>query len=201
MTNEELALLIQAGHTEHYGELWERCRKLLFYILARYQKRLELPNYISGEDLEQCMYTALREAVKAYDSGKGYKFTTYLHFHVMNAVRVQLPDGRIREISGNESVKDDDSEGAELFDFIADDTAAVSFQSIEQREMRRIVRQAVAMLPNDSRICIKLNFFENITQKQIAVITGYSESKVRAAIMKGLRALYKDKDLRALYYY
>ena len=66
MTNDELALMIQAGHTEHYVELWERCRKLLFYILARYQKRLELPNYISGEDLEQCMYAALREAVKAY---------------------------------------------------------------------------------------------------------------------------------------
>ena len=200
MTNEELALLIQAGHTEHYGELWERCRKLLFYILARYQKRLELPNYISGEDLEQCMYAALREAVKAYDSGKGYQFTTYLHFHVMRAVRAQLPDSRIKEISGNESVKDDDSEGAALFDFIADDTAAVSFQSIEQREMRLIVRRAVAMLPNDSRICICLNFFENITQKQIAVITGYSESKVHAAIMRGLHTLYKNKALRALYY-
>ena len=142
----------------------------------------------------------LREAVKAYDSGKGYQFTTYLHFHVMRAVRAQLPDSRIKEISGNESVKDDDSEGAALFDFIADDTAAVSFQSIEQREMRLIVRRAVAMLPKDSRICICLNFFENITQKQIAVITGYSESKVHAAIMRGLHTLYKNKALRALYY-
>ena len=102
--------------------------------------------------------------------------------------------------SGKSLLKDDDSEGTELFDFIADDTAAVSFQSIEQREMRLIVRRAVAMLPNDSRICICLNFFENITQKQIAVITGYSESKVHAAIMRGLQTLYKNKALRALYY-
>lgn len=200
MENEELALFIQAGQTELYGELWERCRKLLYYILARYQKRLELPNYISGEDLEQCMYAALREAVKAYDNSKGYKFNTYLRYHVINAVKAQLPDSGIIETSGNVAVNDADGDNRELFDYIPDEIAAVPFENIERRDLCATVRRAVSELPHDSRICICLNFFENITQKQIAVITGYSESKVHAAIMRGLHTLYKNKALRALYY-
>ena len=42
MGNEELALMIQAGHTEHYGELWERCRKLLFAILRQKTRGLRV---------------------------------------------------------------------------------------------------------------------------------------------------------------
>lgn len=199
MENEELALFIQAGQTELYGELWERCRKLLYYILARYQKRLELPNYISGEDLEQCMYAALREAVKAYDSGKGYKFTAYLHFHVMRAVQAQLPDNRIKEISGNEPVKEGEENAAELLDFIADDTAAIRFENIEQRELCETVRRAVSELPQDSRICIELRFFKGLTQQQVSELTGYTISCVRGAVNRGLRQLRKNKALYALY--
>lgn len=199
MENEELALKIQAGQTELYGELWERCRKLLYYILARYQNGITLPNYISGEDLEQCMYAALRAAVKSYDSGKGYKFTSYLHFHVMNTVQAQLPDKHITEISANQPVEDDEGKSGELQDFIEDDTAALQFNNIELSELRATVRKAVAALPERQRICITLYFFEGLTYRQISERTGYTIYIVTTAIHKGLYMLRKDKTLFALY--
>lgn len=199
MTNEDLALMIQAGHTEHYAELWANCRKLLFYILKRQQNHITLPNYISWEDLEQCMYTALRAAVKSYDSGKGYKFTSYLHFHVMNTVQAQLPDKHITEISANQPVEDDEGKSGELQDFIEDDTDALQFNSIELSELRATVRKAVAALPERQRICITLYFFEGLTYRQISERTGYTIYIVTTAIHKGLYMLRKDKTLFALY--
>lgn len=199
MTNEEIAVQIQHGNTELYNDLWVQCRKLLYYILARYQKRLELPNYINGEDLEQCMYGALRAAVKSYDSGKGYKFTSYLHFHVMNTVQAQLPDKHITEISANQPVEDDEGKSGELQDFIEDDTAALQFNNIELSELRATVRKAVAALPERQRICITLYFFEGLTYRQISERTGYTIYIVTTAIHKGLYMLRKDKTLFALY--
>lgn len=199
MSNEEIVLQIQSGKTALYNELWEKCRKLLYYILARYQRRLELPNYIDSDDLEQCMYAALRAAVKDYDSGKPYKFTSYLHFHVMNAVQAQLPDKHITEISANQPVEDDEGKSGELQDFIEDDTAALQFNNIELSELRATVRKAVAALPERQRICITLYFFEGLTYRQISERTGYTIYIVTTAIHKGLYMLRKDKTLFALY--
>lgn len=59
MTNEELAIQIQLGHTEHYAELWQNVRRLMYKILHNKISRLELPNYITAEDMEQELYFAL----------------------------------------------------------------------------------------------------------------------------------------------
>ena len=199
MSNEEIVLQIQSGNTALYNELWEQCRKLLYYILARYQRRIDLPNYIDSDDLEQCMYTALRTAVKHYDSGKPYKFSSYLHFHVMNAVRAQLPDKRIQEVSANEPVTGGKEEDTELIDYFEDCAAAVKYEAIELQDLKRIVRQAVEALPEKNRVCIQLHFFSGMTQKDIAVKLGYSAGEVHTAIAKGLYLLRRNKVLYALY--
>ena len=199
MTNEELAVQIQLGHTELYGELWRNCRKLLCFILTRYQKRLNLPNFVSADDLEQCLYFALRAAVNSYDSGKPYKFSTYLNYSVMNAANSLLPDKRIIETSANQTVSEDEADGAELIDFIEDETAAIQFENIELQELREQVRRAVANLPDDSRVCIDLNYFQGMTHNEVAALTGLTVYEVRGAISRGLYILRKNKALRELY--
>lgn len=66
MTNEELAIQIQLGHTEHYSELWQNVRRLMYKILHNKISRLELPNYITAEDMEQELYFAFSEQ-KSYN--------------------------------------------------------------------------------------------------------------------------------------
>lgn len=190
---------IQVGNAALYNELWQNCHKLLFYILSRYKKRIELPNYISTEDLEQCMYEALRAAVSSYDSGKPYKFNTYLQYNVMKVVQAQLPDNRIKETSANQNFSEDETDGAELLDFITDDTVTERFKDIELQELRKKVCRAVAELPADSRMCIELCFLKGIPQRQAAELMNLTTSRVRGAIDRGLRIMRKNRLLYELY--
>lgn len=199
MTNEEMAVQIQHGHTELYSALWEKCEKLLYSLMNRYQKRLNLPNYISAEDLQQCLYFALRAAVNSFDSSKPYKFSTYLNYSVINAAKSILPDSRIIETSANQPAGNDEAESAEILDFFEDTTAAIQFENIELQELREQVRRAVANLPDNSRVCIDLNYFQGMTHNEVAALTGLTVYEVRGAISRGLYILRKNKALRELY--
>lgn len=200
MDNEELALLIQAGHTEHYGELWANCRRLLFVILQRKTKRLCLPNYITSEDMEQEMYFALCKAVQAYDDTKPFSFTSYLNYSVMGALRDFLPDMHIKESSYNQTAPGNaDGDESELIDFIADESAPIGHERIELTDLQRITRQAVAELPSREREAVRLYFFNGLTYKQIAERAGVSMELIRARKHKGIAILRRNRALLALH--
>lgn len=59
MDNEELAMLIQRGHTEYYSELWENTRRLIRKLIYQYIRWRKLPNYVDTEDALQCGYFAM----------------------------------------------------------------------------------------------------------------------------------------------
>ena len=200
MGNEELALLIQAGHTEHYGELWERCRKLLFAILRQKTKRLCLPNYITSEDMEQEMYFALCRAVQAYDDAKHYSFTSYLTYSVMGVLRDFMPDMHIKESSYNQTTPGNaDGDESELIDFIADESAPIGHERIELTDLQRITRQAVAELPSREREAVQLFYFYGMTHKQIAERNGVTVEQIRARKRKGIEILRRNRALLALH--
>ena len=199
MSNEYLALMIQAGHTEHYSELWANCRKLLFMILQRKTKHLNLPNYITPEDMEQEMYFALCKAVQAYDETKPYSFNSYLNYSVMCALRDFLPDLNIKESSYNQTVPGNEDGGeSELIDFIADGSALVGHERIELTDLQRITRQAVAELPRCEGEAVRLFFFNGMTLKQIAERCGVSVAIIRARKHKGIAILRRNRALLAL---
>ena len=129
MTNEELVIQIQLGHTEHYAELWDNVRKLMYIILHKKMSQLKLPNYLTAEDMQQELYFALCNAVQAFDDTKPYKFNSYLEYHIMNAIRSVLPSKPLHETSYNQTTGED--EDTELIEFIVDDTAAEKLTAIE----------------------------------------------------------------------
>ena len=198
MDNEELALLIQAGHTEHYGELWERCRKLLFAILRQKTKRLCLPNYITADDMEQEMYFALCKAVQAYDDTKPFSFTSYLNYSVMNELRDFLPTNHLTEYSYNQPIPNDDGE-SELIDFITDESAPQEYERIELTDLQRITRQAVAELPRRESEAVQLFYFYGMTHKQIAERKGVTVEQIHARKRKGIEILRRNRALLALH--
>ena len=197
MTNEELAIQIQLGHTRHYTELWQNVRRLMYKILYNKISRLELPNYITAEDMEQELYFALCNAVQAYDDTKPYKFTSYLEYHIMNAVRSALPSKPLKEFSYNQTAGED--EETELIDFIPDSTAAERTQDIELTDIQMQTRQAVSELPDSERQAITLYYFKGISYKQIAEATGVSLNMARNRVCKGLNILRQNKAIRSIY--
>ena len=114
MTNEELAIQIQAGNTQYYSELWQNVHRLMHKILHKKLLRIELPNYLTSEDIEQELYFALCNAVQAYDDTKPYKFTSYLDYHIMNAVRSALPSKPLKELSYNQTAGEDEETELEV---------------------------------------------------------------------------------------
>lgn len=200
MDNEELALLIQAGHTEHYGELWANCRKLLFAILRQKTRRLRLPNYITADDMEQEMYFALCRAVQAYDDAKHYSFTSYLNYSVMGVLRDFMPDMHIKESSYNQTTPGNaDGDESELIDFIADESAPIGHERIELTDLQRITRQAVAELPSREREAVRLYYLSGLTYKQIAERASVSVEMIRARKNKGIKILRRNRALLALH--
>lgn len=197
MTNEELAIQIQAGNTQYYTELWHNVRKLMYKILRKKLLRIELPNYLTSEDMEQELYFALCNAVQAFDDTKPYKFNTYLEYHVMNAIRSLLPSKPLKEYSYNHTTGE--NEDTELIDLMPDDVAAEKLTAIELTDIQTQTRQAVAELPYNERNAITLYYFKNLKYKQVCGIMGIDEATARKRVQKGLRILRQNKAIQAIY--
>lgn len=197
MTNEEMAIQIQLGHNEYYSKLWDSVHRLMYKILHSKTNAIPLPNYISREDLEQEMYFAFCNAIQAYDDTKPYKFTSYLEYQIMNAVRSALPSKPLKEYSYNQTAGED--EETELIDFIPDSTAAERTQDIELTDIQMQTRQAVSELPERERQAITLYYFKGIGYKQIAETTGVALNMARNRVRKGLNILRQNKAIRSIY--
>lgn len=197
MTNEDLAIQIQLGHTEYYGELWDKVKRLMHKILYAKLSRINLPNHIAAEDLEQELYFALCNAVQAYDDTKPYKFTSYLDYQIMNAIRSALPRKPLNEYSYNRTAGDD--ENTELLEFIEDETAELELQDVELTDIQMQTRQAVSELPDRERQAITLYYFKGIGYKQIAEKTGVALNMARNRVRKGLNILRQNKAIRSIY--
>lgn len=197
MTNEDLAIQIQLGHKEHYAELWEQVKKLMYKILYGKLNRIELPNYLDREDIEQELYFALCKAVQAYDDTKPYKFTSYLDYQIMNAVRCALPRKPLNEYSYNRMAGE--NEDTELVEFIEDETAEQKLCDIELTDIQTKVREAVAELPEREKSVIGLCYFSGQSLAQAAVELSVSTEMARSIKNKGLRILRQNKAIRGIY--
>lgn len=197
MTNEDMVLLIQQGNKDYYQKLWHNVKKLMSLILNKKLNKISLPNYINREDVEQELYFAMCNAVNAYDKAKGYKFNSYLEYHIMNAIRSILPNKPLQETSYNISVGEDDN--TELMEFIEDENARDKIFQIELTDLQQRTREAVAQLPQSERDIITLYFFKNKTFAQIAEIYGITANAVQQTKNKALRNLRKDRRIQGIY--
>ena len=170
----------------------------MYKILHSKTNRLELPNYITQEDLQQELYFALCNAVQAYDDTKPYVFNSYLNFQIMRVIRNALHNSdKIKEYSYNQTSKED--EETELIDLMSDSTSEDYITDIELTDIQTMVREAVAELPSREKSVISLNYFDGQNLTQIAENLSVSTETVRSIKNKGLRILRQNKAIRGLY--
>lgn len=203
MDNEELAMLIQRGHTEYYTELWENTRRLIRKLIYQYIRGRKLPNYVDTEDALQCGYFAMCGAVRAYKADKEYKFTTYLNYQVKCAIdeligRSDTP--RIEETSYNELARGKDGEEkTERIELIEDERAEECFTEVELSDLQRTVWQAVGELPEGEREAITRYYLKGETYKAIAAAESVAEKEIISQVRKGEKLLRRCRSLRSLY--
>ena len=207
MTNEELVQLIKDGNRQYYHTLWEQTNKLIYRLIDKHGKSRILPNDIDFEDIQQCGYFAMVEAVRLYSEDKGLKFNTYLEYQVMTAINKTIDRGqrkrpqtaRIKEQSYNIPITDNSGNEVEWLDLIADESTKSVYNDLELTDLQEIVWQAVAQLPPNLKEVIVQYYFKCENFPTQAQRLGVSVSLITQRSRQAFRLLRKDKDLRQLY--
>lgn len=203
MTNEELALEVQAGRAG-YGGLWEQVRRFIgqqaFRWFTLYGDMCRRAG-VELDDLMQCGFLALQDAVKAFDPARGYSLLTYLGRHLQK---------RFREACGIRTSKRDplndcdsldrpvgEEGSASLGDFLPASSAADEMEGVEERLYNQALHNAMAAaldtLEEKQRDTIRRRFWERDTLEAIARDAGVPRERVRQTEAAALRALRRGQ--------
>lgn len=208
MTNEEIALKIQAGDASQYVELWDRVRLFVCKQANRYI-RFFPDSTIEVDDLTQAAYLALVEAVKTFDPDAGAGLLHHLSYYLRKTWRTMygLRGGRDPlddAVSLDDPLSEDDD--TTLLDVTSDPAAELAFDQADGEifidELRAALERALDKAPHGD--IVRRRYFQGQTQREIAEDLRCSPSAVhqreRAAI-RYLRSGPFTRELRSFDYY
>ncbi len=201
MTNEQLAEFIKAGGNDEFIPLlWDRVRKLLYKLADKYYIAYSSSCEKCGVtvwDLKQASYYAYMGALKAYDSNKGYKFTTYLDLQFKSAVRPLFGKDLLNAAQSLNvpAYSDKDSESIELFEVVPDERSLDIVERVEKLSVCAIVHNAVERLPEELKRVIYCRYYEELSLKCTGKCLCISENAVLSLERKAIKLLRKDKTL------
>lgn len=203
MTNEEMARRIQAGERGLLPNPWEAVRKLIYanmHKLSRaYADRMAAAG-VTMEDLIQEGYFCVLDALQAYDSGAGYKFTTYLKYPCTNrfkaAVGLSTAQRRNDPINCADSLNEPvsgDVEGTELLELIADPESLKPFEDVEAqiyyKQLRVALEKYLGCLSEQQAGVLRARYYGQRTLKEIAGLYGRSVEWGRRTEATALRMM------------
>lgn len=143
-TNEELALLIQAGKKEHIPQLWEQVQDFVTYMAEKHL--LSCPDHLRQyrDDMVNQSYFRFLDAVRLYRPERG-SFINYLSFHIRVAF-TEVLRGRTEKQQKeplNTAVGFDTpvegTEGLTLADMLIDTGAEEYYRRLEDADLWRSV--------------------------------------------------------------
>ena len=85
MSNEELVMLIQNGHTEKLVELWEAVRGFVAWRAKAYATVFDGRFGVEVDDLMQAGFLAVAAAVETFAADGDGKFVTWLNYYIKTA--------------------------------------------------------------------------------------------------------------------
>ncbi len=207
MTNEEMITLINEGKTELLNDLIRRNKSMIHRIAYKYKPLAERNGGADINDLVQSATLGLLEAVPYWEPERG-GFLTLAMFYIRKSIRELLGLNTTKEraentgrvISLNAPIRTEDSDDLEIGDTIPDEHAEELFESVEEEEIKRVVRAAVDSLPIQYKHVITAYYFEGKTYTAIGGNNGKSSyNQARRLCSQGLRRLRRIKSLRWLY--
>lgn len=196
MTNEELAAAIQAGDIGQLLQLWEQVRRFAVKQSGRWCRALGDRAGVTQEDLAQCAFLTLLDAVEDWKQDEGVFLTWYglrlkTAFAVACGVRTKRDanDPLQSALSIDAPLTDNEGDPFTLADVTEDPAAEAAIQSVEERDrMQRLhdaLENALATLPQEQADALRKKYYEERP----------ADAK---ACQKGLRALRRPSISRAL---
>ena len=199
MSNEDLARGIQEGHGELYGELWEQCRGLIARAALRYFTAHRPACDRAGvvvDDLIQCGFLALVDAVRYYNPETGYQFSTFLSLPLKNAfnacsgVRTSKRDG-ILFCSSLDEPLGEEADGETIGDLVPDpqDGMEEAEERLNREQQRAALEKALDLIPQEFAAVIRARYFDGDSLERIGEKLDMSRATIRQREAKGLRKL------------
>jgi RNA polymerase sigma-70 factor (ECF subfamily) len=167
-SDEELANAFRSGDDGAFSTLYERYRRPLYVFGVRMLGSAE-----AASDLVQDTFLGIyerRHELQSLRSFRGWLFTVGRN-RCLTLLRQQKTRGRL----GTGTDPEPQSEGP----------AAL----LERAEETRLVQRTLAELPPEQREFLVLREYQELSYREIAEITGASESAVKARLFRARQAL------------
>ena len=205
MTNEQLAVLIQQGNNELLPLLWENTSCLIYKKCGQYwwaySDKFKRHDY-DLSDLKQEGFIILLQALKYYNSGKGYKFNTYLNYAAKNVLSRIISNNdalsQVNTLSLERPIDEDKDGDLFLSDIISDSGIEGEFEEVERQILYLPLHQIIDGLPEAERKAITAYYLENKTYQEIVQESGKTIAEIKSTVQKGLRILRKGEILQLL---
>lgn len=211
MSNEELAVAIQAGATELMGELWQQVAGLIKWKANHIMTALDLRGGQCGvefDDLMQTGYLALAAAVGDYTPGE-WKFTTYLDKHLKtafaDATGFRTQKGRrdpVRYALSLDKPLGDEPDGDTLSDIVEDPRGAAAIEQVEEllwnAQLKSAVDQVLRDLPEGQRAAVQCRYWDGLTYDEAGAQMCIQSGEARNLEARALRQLRKPQNMKRL---
>ena len=123
-----------------------------------------------------------------------------------DASGVDVSPDKVREaiyetILSIDSIAADSSDNDSPFDFLKD-SGALPDEQYELTELSRLIKEAIAKLPQKERTIVEYRFYRNMQVKEIATVVGLSSSRVTRIVQSALnnvREYLQSRDIESMY--
>lgn len=205
MSNEELAVIIQAGERAHILTLWEQVRRFTYRQSRRWYLALGNRAGMDLEDFHHVAFLALLDALEGWDAGAG-SFLTWYGLRLKSAFaeatgqRTQKAkrDPLQAAISLDAPLTDTEGDPLALEDVIADAQAEADLEAVESREQRVALAKALDALQAEQRQVVILRYCQGLTVEQTAARLHMTRQEARRTEQSALRALRHPRVSRLL---
>lgn len=208
MTNEEIALRIQAGERNLIDVLWEQNTGLFmnksYSLYTRNQHRCVLCG-VEIEDIIQVCFLALLDAVRAFLPETGYKLMAYFKFPLLNhfstlvGIRSVKRDALNYSASLNETFGEDKVK--ERIEALADADSMTPYEAVDddifRSQLHNALEHAISNLSDNRAFTIRKRYFERKTLTQIAAEMGLTHQRISQLERKAIEKLKCDRNLQA----
>ena len=207
MTNEELAVLIKAGHDDLTLQLWEGVKKWVSRVAVHWYTAFQGGRGVELADLIQSGYIAMLAAVSTFDGTEG-AFTTWLteylrkEFSVTYGVRTE----RGRKDPINSAVPFDapigDDDDLTIADIVVDPDGENGYRAVEDadyiRALRAALEKALDDIPPKNADVLRRKYFGGQAQNDIADELGVTAPEVARRERKAFSDLRKPQTMKEL---
>lgn len=206
MTNEELVIEIQKGHTECLPDLWDQIHRFAKKKANNFLSSLGDNPPCEFDDLYNSGYIAMLYAAKMFDPEKGYSFLTYYGFALKNEfynaaglrTRKSSNDPLRTAISLSTPIKEGEEDTIE--DLIADDTDIEEevTKRIYNEELHNALENALSKIKPAEERAIRLKYYSGLNLEQISKELGITSARADQLCKNGLRNLRRPEIMKDL---